>query len=155
MPIYLTIIPVTAGILVGYYLVVIRSRQLLLVLYHLPYIFWRSYKDLYDATGTKFTFEMIGRKRFKNHKDFLIQYEELSQQSETRFKAIWGKHAYFIIRDYGIVLAVSTALFWHNYYAFIGPFILTQIIYLLYLHFYKKYDFYIFKIMMIELITIT
>jgi hypothetical protein len=93
---------------------------------------------------------MIGHKKFKNHQDFLVQYYKRKMHVEKRFKALWDKSAYFIIRDYGPTLAVSMALFWNNYWAFIVPFVLIQIGHLIYIRFHKKYDKYLFRIFVIE-----
>lgn len=148
--ILLIIASAVVGSIASYYLASLRSRQLLILIYHLPYRFWRSYRELYESFETKFTYEMIGRKNYKNHQYFLVQYNKRKMHVEERFKTLWNKNAYFIIRDYGLTLTVSMALFWNNYWAFIIPFVLVQTGHLIYVRFYKNCNYYLCKITVID-----
>jgi len=146
----IVLLALLTGTISSFALARLRFQYLLLVLYHAPYRFWRSYNVLYEEAETTFTYEMIGSKQYKNNKDFLIQYRKLKQHAETRFKRLWDKYAYFVVRDYGIVLVAFGLLFFYYYWAFIGPFMLVQVGYWFYLHFFKKHDYQLFKIFMIE-----
>jgi|GEM_PF-6880116 len=139
-----------AGSISSFVLARLRFQYLLLVFYHMPYRFWQSYGALYDEAETTFTYEMIGSKQYKNNKDFLVQYRKLKPRIETRFKRLWDKYAYFVVRDYGIVLVASGLLFFYYYLAFIVPFVILQVGYWIYIHFFKKHDYQLFKIFMIE-----
>ena len=81
---YFNLFGIICGGVLSYYLIAIRSRRLLLVtIYHLPYRFWRSYDELYDAAETRFTYEMVGDGSSKNHADFL---SSLPQATTPRHK---------------------------------------------------------------------
>jgi hypothetical protein len=149
--IFIIVAPVT-GIVTGLVLARLRFQYLLLVLYHTPYRFWRSYSELYEEAETTFTYEMIGSKKFKNSKDFLVQYRKLKPRIETRFKRLWDKYAYFVVRDYGIVLAASGLLFFYYYLAFIVPFVLVQLGYLVYTGSCKRYDLELFTVLMLSML---
>ncbi len=140
------------GVVSGYLLARLKSSQLLLLTYHFPYRFWLSYEQLFDTFENKFSYAMIGEKRFKNYRDFLVHYNKAKRHVNDHFRARWNIHFRYIARDYGLTLTASLILFWSNYLMFIGPFIAVHVVYLLWLRFGKKKSPYIFKIYMFEML---
>jgi hypothetical protein len=152
MPEGTMIISILAGLIMGLVFARFRIRQLLLAAHHLPYRFWRSYDELYDAAESKFTYDMVGDSPQDSHADFLISYHKSQPNAKSRFKSIWDAFAWQLGRDYGLVLLASLALFWSNYLAFIGPFIAVQLGYFIYLRFRKQYRLDFFAILMIGMV---
>lgn len=131
---------VLTGLLSGILLSRFRVRQLVLLIYHLPYRFWRHYGELYDTVCNEL------------QKDLLNSYHKPQPRAQSHFKNLWDAFALQVGRDYIVVVLASLALFWSNYVAFILPFVLVQTIYAGYLYFYKQYRLDFFAILMIGLL---
>lgn len=136
----LIIAALLSGLISSYYLAAIHSRQLLMVIYHAPFRFWRPYLALYDGLENKYTYELLGGlKRFKSHRAFLAEYQALRPNITKRFRSLWNTNAKQIGRDYGLVLIIALGLFWSVWWAFIGPFLLVQLAAFLHIRFVKDY----------------
>ena len=148
----LVVISVLAGLISSYYLAVIHSRQLLMVIYHTPFRFWRPYFALYDGLENRYTYELLGgSKRFKSHRAFLAEYQTLRPNVIKRFRSLWNTNAKQIGRDYGLVLIVALGLFWSVFWAFIGPFLLVQLAAILRIHYVKNYRADFFAALLVSL----
>ena len=129
-----------AGTVAGYYLATIHSRQVMILIFHLPFRFWRPYLTLYDGLESHYTYELLGGKeRFKSHKEFLNKYRKQRQYVTNRFRRLWNAYAKQVGRDYGVVLIVGLGLFWRVWWAFLGPLVLVGIITFTYGYIAKKY----------------
>lgn len=129
----------SAGFISSFCLGIIHSRRLLMVVYHLPFRFWRPYLPLYDELGTRNTYELLdGPNRFGGHSAFMRYYAVLRPQATSRFEALWDASVRHAGRDYIIVLVMSIALFWAQYGAFIGPFLIVQLVAMGYLRIVKR-----------------
>ena len=136
---------VTLGIVVAsgtsLYLANIHSRRLLIVIYHAPFRFWKPYLALYDRLESRYTFELLGgKKRFGAYYAFTAKYDELRPQAQGRFRRLWDVYAWQIGRDYGVVMLMSSLLFWKVWWVFSGTFLLIQAIVLFHLRYVKHYD---------------
>lgn len=139
-----------AGLLFGLLFSWFRLRQLVLLAYHVPFRFWRSYDELYDVAGTKLTYEIVDDDSSKDYADFLGRYYRFQPYAKGRFRGLWNTLAWEVGRDYGIVLATSLILLRGDCLTFIVPFALVQAAYFTYLHFYKQRRLDFFVILMIR-----
>jgi|JI10StandDraft_1071094.scaffolds.fasta_scaffold321343_2 hypothetical protein len=141
-----------AGSISSYYLAVIRFRQLVLVVYHIPFRFWQPYTALYDALEDRSTYELLGGKeRFKSHKAFLSMYRDKRSIVTGQFRSLWNAYAKQVGRDYGLVLLVALGLFWSVFWAFIIPFLVIQLVTFLRLHLVQNYRADFFAILLVSL----
>lgn len=131
---------ILAGLISSYYLAVIYSRSFMMIFYHAPFRFWRPYLALYDGLESRYSYELLGgEERFKSHQAFLAKYRALRPYAPERFRSLWNEHARQIGLAYGTVHLVSLGLFWNVYWAFIGPFLIVQLVALAHLYFVKRY----------------
>ncbi len=141
-----------AGSISSYYLAVIRFRQLMVVIYHLPFRFWQPYTALYDALEDRSTYELLGGKeRFKSHRAFLSMYHARRPFVAEQFRSLWGVYAKQVGRDYGLVLLVALGLFWSVFWAFIVPFLAIQLVTFLRLHLVQNYRADFFATLLVSL----
>jgi hypothetical protein len=134
------VISFLVGLMSSYYLAIIHSRQLLMVIYHAPFRFWRPYLALYDGLENKYTYELLGgSKRFKSHQSFLAEYQALRPHATERFRSLWNAYAKQVGRDYGLVLLVALGLFWSVFWAFVIPFLAIHLVAFFRLHFVQNY----------------
>jgi hypothetical protein len=147
------VVSALVGFISSYYLAAIHSRQLLVVIYHVPFRFWRPYLALYDGFENKYTYELLGGStRFKSNRSFLDDYQALRPYATERFRKLWDAYAKHIGRDYGLVLLAALGLFWNVFWPFIVPFLVIQLIAFLRLHFIQNYRAGFFAVAMISVL---
>lgn len=123
------ILAIVCGLIASGYLVLVRFNQLMMVIYHAPFRFWRPYLALYDGLENKYTYELLGgEKRFGSHTKFLKKYRSFRPEATKRFKALWDSYARKVGRDYGLVLIVGLALLWSVWWAFIVPVLIVIVV---------------------------
>lgn len=102
------IFSVITGLCIGLYFNRNRVHRAMLLAYHLPFRFWRSYSVLYDAVESRFTYDMISKPSEETFADFLRRYDIARPHAVSHFKAIWDSLALQVGRDYAIVLIYCT-----------------------------------------------
>lgn len=127
------------GFVSSYYLAVMYSRLIMLLIYHVPFYVGRSYLNLYDALESEETYKVLGgSRRFKSRAQFAKQYDDVRRDVDDRFRKEWNAYAVSIGRPYGVVIGVSIILFWWCYWMFLIPFVVVQAAGLAYLWLVKK-----------------
>lgn len=135
------VLAVSFAVVTSAYLSSKYTRLLLVVIYHLPFRFWRPYLALYDGLENRYTYELLGgEKRFKSYKIFLSKYHEIRPTALKGFKALWNTYALEIGRDYIIALVIALGVFWRIWWVFAGSFLLVQLLALSYQRLYKQQD---------------
>lgn len=149
----LATISILCGFITSYYLVIIHSRQLALVAYHVPFRFWQPYLALYDRLECKYTYELLGGSmRFKSYRSFLNEYNALRPNVTNQFRSLWNRHTMQIGRNYGLVLIVALGLFWKVWWLFMLSFMLVQLASIVHLQFIKRQDTQIISNLMLSLL---
>lgn len=137
----LIILAVLFAVITSAYLSSKYTRLLLVVIYHLPFRFWRPYLSLYDGLENHYTFELLGgERRFKSYEIFLSEYHTIRPTAVERFKALWNTYARQIGRDYIIAFVIALGVFWRIWWVFAGSFLLVQLLALSYQRLYKHQD---------------
>lgn len=149
----LEVIALLLGATCGFALAKLFGQQLMLVLYHSPFRFWRPYIVLYERLDSQYSYELLGGdKLFEDHKAFINLHEKQKRQANERFKRLWGTHAFKLAKVYGLVLLVALALFWSASWIFIVSFIVVQLISLSYDRYVKKQDLDLYVTLMLKFI---
>ena len=142
-----------AGAISGFALARLFGQQLMLVLYHAPFRFWRPYSTLYERLGTQYSYELLGgNKSFKNRQAFTSLHEKHRYQVNDRFKRLWNAYVTKIAQSYLLVLLVALVLLWGVYWPFIVSFVLVQLISLSYDRYAKNQDLDLHVTLMLSLL---
>lgn len=135
------LLALVTGAATNYGLARIHSRQLLMVIYHAPFRFWRPYLALYDRLESRYTYELLGgKKRFGDYQVFQRKYDESRPHASTDFVRLWNTYALQITRNYMVVLLVGLAVFWKAWWVFCLAFFLVQLVLIAHLRFIKHQD---------------
>ena len=137
----LELLALITGAATSYSLARIHSRQLLMVIYHAPFRFWRPYLALYDRIESPYTYELLGgEKRFGDYRSFQRKYDESRPHISADFVRLWNTYVLQITRNYMAVFAFSLAVFWRAWWVFCLAFFLVQLALIAHLRFIKYQD---------------
>lgn len=146
---------VISAVIIGLVVSRMVSKQLLLVIYMLPFRFWRAFRILYDELESSFNYELLGGdKRFKSKKSFSTIYEQGRTNIDQRFEQRWNAYIKPIAITHGIVAILAIALLQKASLLFLALYTAVQLLSLAYLRYSKKYDAGYFSVLMVSLLLV-